>query len=347
MKSVHVIRVRNRGKAAVGKAPAGKSATVRSAVIKPAVVRPSPAVQVLVSVALVAAASVIGLVGMGTLSGVQPGAGVPTSELASSSDPSSTYGSARASAAAELHCRFIAGDTAAFTLTSIVKDTRFQDRDFFRAILSWRVLPQIVPDRWRLLAQLSGVSHDQSLTLTSERVQGSLEEPFVVEIDRRCRVRALGFVRAWDVGRRQFVRTLLATHEFAMPDKTGAAHWRSEQADGIGTFVARYDVRAGAPAPLVFVDRRKRRYRGLRTHVNASGITVEVVESAARATFDRERPHWLHSSRGREHVRVRLQGAVEADLVQHFSLMRDDALYMEPSPVDVGALDFRDAFALI
>ena len=67
-------------------------------------------------------------------------------------------------------CSFEPGERAAFALESTVRDVRDPQTDHLRGTLSWEVAEQLSPDRWRLRAALSGVSHSQSLTLADERV---------------------------------------------------------------------------------------------------------------------------------------------------------------------------------
>jgi hypothetical protein len=67
-----------------------------------------------------------------------------------------------------------------------------------------------------------------------------------------------------------------------------------------------------------------------------------VVGSEATAIFDRERPHWLTASSGFERVQILVQGNVEADLLQRFSLVRDNARFVGVPPLSPKDADFRD-----
>jgi len=251
---------------------------------------------------------------------------------------------ARAPSAAP-RCRFVPGETAAFTLESTVRDVRGEDEDHFRGALSWEVVEQRTATRWRLRAALSDVSHGQALTLPEERVEGPLTAPFFVDVDDTCRFIGFGFARDWDPRRRQFVQTLLRTHEFVLPAARGARRWSADQTDGLGAFEASYELRSGASGEALRIHRRKPGYEG-QAGAGALGLAIAVVRSEATASFDRERPQWLTATVGLERIQILVQGQVEADLLQRFRLARDDARFVAMRAVDPREADFGDAFAL-
>ena len=236
-------------------------------------------------------------------------------------------------------CQFAPGQQAAFALESTVRDVRGEDKDHLRGTLSWEVVEQLGEGRWRLRAALSGVSHSQTLTLPQERVTGSLTDPFFVAVDASCRLVDFGFSPEWDVRRRQLVQSTLATHEFVMPPTARSKSWSATQRDGLGSFEAGYALAAGDTARELRVSRRKAAYEQTGA---AFGIEVVVVASEAMASFDRERPQWLMDVSGHERVQVRLQGELEADLVQRFRLLRDDSRFVPVPPLSPSDADFRD-----
>lgn len=243
-------------------------------------------------------------------------------------------------------CSFGVGEKAAYSLESTVRDVRSDEEDHMRAALSWQVVERLSGSRWRLQAALSDVSHSQSLTLPEERVKGSLTDPFFVDVDASCRFVGFGFARNWDARRRQLVQTMLKTHEFVLPATADTKRWSVSQADGMGAFEARYTIAAGAqPASGLRIQRRKAAYEG-KAQAEAMGLSLVVVASEATASFDGDRPDWVSRSSGHERVQVRVQGQVQADLLQKFRLVRDDARFVAMQAMAASDADFGDAFAL-
>lgn len=245
-----------------------------------------------------------------------------------------------------VQCSFDVGETAAFSVDSTVRDVRSDEEDHLRAIMSWQVVEKLSGSRWRLQAALSDVSHSQSLTLPEERVKGSLTDPFFVEVDASCRFVGFGFAREWDARRRQLVQTMLKTHEFVLPATGDAKRWSVSQSDGMGAFEARYARAPGAqPASGLRIQRRKAAYEG-KAQAETMGLSLVVVASEATASFDGSQPDWVTTSSGHERVQVRVQGQVQADLLQRFRLVRDDARFVAMQAMASSDADFRDAFAL-
>jgi hypothetical protein len=251
-----------------------------------------------------------------------------------------TRPTAKTAAPAAPSCRFEPGERAAYVLESTVRDVRGEDTDHLRGTLSWEVAERLSSRRWRLRAAFSDVSHSQTLTLANERVSGPLSEAFFVDVDASCRLVEFGFSSTWDARKRQLVRSWLATHEFVLPLTAGRESWSASQEDGLGSFEARYTVAPGATARELRVDRRKPAYDGQAGE--AFGVALVVVESKATARFDRERPQWLTASSGLERVQIQVHGQVEADLLQRFSLVRDDTRFVAVPPLSVDEADFRD-----
>ncbi|MFV8749553.1 HEAT repeat domain-containing protein [Nannocystaceae bacterium ST9] len=241
---------------------------------------------------------------------------------------------------AALRCHFEPGEQAAFALESTVRDVRGEATDRLGGTLSWEVTEQLSATRWRLRAALSDVSHTQSLTLPEERVTGSLTEPFFVDIDASCRLVDFGFVPQWEARKRRLVQSALATHEFVLPPRAGLESWTATQSDGLGSFEASYAIAPSATNRKARVDRRKAAYAG--QGGEAFGLSLVVVASEARANFDPERPQWLTASAGLERVQILVQGQVEADLLQRFSLLRDDARFVAVPQLSPDDADFRD-----
>lgn len=262
-------------------------------------------------------------------------------------EPRASTAPAAASAAPSgpLRCGFQRGETAAFTLESTVRDVRGEDEDQLRATLSWQVDLRLADGRWRLRAALTDVTHRQALTAPDERTGGPLDAPFFVDVDASCRFVGFGFPRAWDARRRQLVQSTLLAHEFVLPPRSGARRWSASQSDGLGVFAADYAVAAGARGPALRVERRKAAYEGA-TGAASMGLRVNVVGSAATASFDRARPQWWTAVSGHERVQIRVQGEVAADLLQQFRLTRDDARYVAVRAMAPSEADFRDAFEL-
>jgi hypothetical protein len=242
-------------------------------------------------------------------------------------------------------CEFDIGETAAFTFESTARDVRAKEEDHFRGALSWQVVERLSATRWRMQAALSGVSHRQALTAPGERVEGPLTEPFFVDVDSSCRFVDFGYARSWDARRRQLVQSMLLTHEFVLPATPGAQRWSAAQSDGMGQFEASYELASGGQGAPLRIRRRKAAYEG-QARARAVGLSVAVLSSEATATFDSDRPHWLTASSGLERVQVLVQSTVQADLVQRFRLVRDDARYVAMRAMAASDADFGDAFAL-
>src|SRR5690606_6446548 len=117
--------------------------------------------------------------------------------------------------------------------------------------------------------------------------------------------------------------------------------WTASQADGLGSFEAIYTSASGPTAGELRVDRRKPAYDEGGAG-EAFGVSLVVVDAQATASFDRDRPQWLTRSSGHERVQIRVQGQVEADLLQRFSLVRDDGLFVAVPPLSTDDADFRD-----
>lgn len=253
-------------------------------------------------------------------------------------------GRAAAATTAAPSCRFEPGETAAFRLESTVRDVRGEEEDHLRGTLSWQVVEQLSASRWRLRAALSDVSQSQTLTLPEERARGPLTAPFFVDVDASCRFVGFGFARDWDARRRQLVQTTLLTHEFVLPPTGRTRGWSANQSDGLGPFAASYAMTSATRGPALHIERRKAAYDG--QGAAALGLSIVVLGSEATASFDRERPAWMTATSGLERVQVRVQGEVAADLLQRFSLTRDDARFVAMRAVGPEDADFRNAFDL-
>lgn len=242
-------------------------------------------------------------------------------------------------------CQFSPGETAAFTIESAVRDVRGDEEDHLRAALSWQVVEPLSATRWRLRAAWSSVSHSQTLTLPEERVEGPLTDPFFVDVDASCRFVGFGFPRDWDARRRQFVQSVLLTHEFVLPATLGTQRWSVSQSDGLGPFWASYEIAPEAQGSAIRMQRRKAAYDG-KARAEALGLAVVVVGAEATASFDLDHPHWLTSTSGHERIQILVQGRLQGDLLQRFRLVRDDTRFVAVRAVAPGDADFRDAFAL-
>lgn len=260
-------------------------------------------------------------------------------------EPRATVRATVAASPVASRCRFSPGATAAFTLESTVRDVRGGEEDHLRAELSWQVVEQLSATRWRLRAALSGVTHSQMLTLPEERVEGPLTAPFFIDVDASCRFGSFGFARDWDVRRRQFVRSMLLTHEFVLPAMLEKPRWSVSQSDGLGRFEAIYELASGAQETAMRMKRRKAAYDG-KARAEALGLSVVVVGSEATASFDLDHPQWLTSTSGLERIQILVQGQLQGDLLQRFRLVRDDTRFVAMPVMAPADADFRDAFAL-
>ncbi len=244
--------------------------------------------------------------------------------------------SAAPSVRAAPRCRFEPGDTAAFVLETEarahVDDQAHPDEDRMQAVLSVRA----GATRGKLDAALTEIVLTQALSRPEERVREPLTASFELTLDERCRITGFAFDPKWSPRARQLVATWLKTYEFALPDAP-ASSWQADQTDGLGDFVASYTQRSDRD-----VTRAKLAY-DTPSATGAMSISIEVFESRADATFGRD-GRWLATAEGRERVRIRVKGAVQADLEQRFLIERDDARYVAPAATDV--LDGRDPFAL-
>ncbi len=235
-------------------------------------------------------------------------------------------------------CRFTVGQRAAFRLESDVetvgKGAADAPRDHLSATLSWTV-DGVESDAWRLRAQLTHVDFTQALSLPAERVRQSVDAPFEVRIDRRCRFVGFGYPTAWKPRTRQLVTSLLKTFEVVAP-KQDEAEWTVEQNDGMGTFEARY-IRGASSGEVV---RHKIAYR---RHPMADMVPVKVSVREARATA-RITGGWLASMTGEEWVSIEVADAVPVSLRQSFRLDRLDEV--TPAVAAVSGLDWRDPYTL-
>jgi hypothetical protein len=141
------------------------------------------------------------------------------------------------------------------------------------------------------------------------------------------------------------VRSLLSTHEFVLPAVAGARSLRVTQSDGLGPFEASYAITSGARASALRIERHKVAYDA-KPRGEAMGLSVVVVGSKATASFDLDHPDWMNATSGMERVRILVQGEVQADLLQQFRLVRDDARFVAMRAIAPADADFRDAFAL-
>lgn len=243
-------------------------------------------------------------------------------------------------AADTLACHFEPDQRGAFRLESSVHDTRAPaQEDALTGVLSWRVAETLSTTRWRLRAALSHVEHGQSLTLPEERVTGSLEAPFFIDVDASCRFVGFGFDKRWSARKRQLVQTAISTWEHVLPAAADATRWRVEQTDGMGSYEASYER---LPGRGVGVQRDKAAYKEQDT-ARTLGLTLQVVGARSTARFD---SGWILRAAGRERMRIETSGQLQADLVQRFSVARDDDRYSEVPPLAAADADFSDAFAL-
>ena len=236
-------------------------------------------------------------------------------------------------------CRFEVGQEAAFRLSSIVEAVgdaaTAPPADRLTATLSWRVDEEEV-DAWRLQARLHDLNFTQNLSLPHERVQQSLDTPFAVRIDRRCRFVSFGFSPQWRPRTRQLVASLLKTYEFVMPDQRGQEVWTVDQTDGLGTFEARY----ARPASDEAVVRTKLAYR---RHPMADMLKVARQVRHARATGRMASAgDWLTAIEGREHVHIQVGGTDPVELRQTFKLTREDERFRPASVVE--NFDWQDPY---
>ncbi|MCA9720218.1 MAG: hypothetical protein KC468_36490, partial [Myxococcales bacterium] len=134
---------------------------------------------------------------------------LPGDEAPRAPQPSASRQAAGSAPQVAPHCSFERGETAAFALEATTRDVREAQVDTLRGTLSWEVVDELSPQRWRLRAALTDVSLTQELSLPSERVEGSLAAPFFIELDDACRFVSFGFPREWDARRRQLVQSAL------------------------------------------------------------------------------------------------------------------------------------------
>ncbi len=242
---------------------------------------------------------------------------------------------------AQLGCHFELDQRGAFRLESSVHDTRAPAKqDALEGVLSWQVAERVSANEWRLRAALSDVEHGQSLTLPEERVSGSLEAPFFVDVDASCRFVGFGFDKSWSPRKRQLVQTLITTWEHVLPGDPSAKHWRVEQTDGVGSYEASYQR---LPGRGVGVRRDKAAYKD-RDAARTLGLTLQLLGSSSTARYE---SGWILRAGGRERLRIETSGTLQADLVQNFSVVRDDERFAPVPPLSVVDADFSDAFAMV
>lgn len=239
-----------------------------------------------------------------------------------------------------LTCHFEPNQHGAFRLESSVHDTRAPaQEDRLTGVLSWQVAENLSATRWRLRAALANVEHGQSLTRPEERVSGSLDAPFFIDVDAACRFVGFGFDRRWSPRKRQLVQTAISTWEHVLPADPTAKRWRVEQRDGMGAYEASYER---LPGRGVGVQRTKAAYKEQDT-ARTLGLTLQVLGARSTARFD---SGWLLRAGGRERMRIEASGSLQADLVQRFSVVKDDARFTPVPPMAADDADFGDAFAM-
>ncbi len=243
----------------------------------------------------------------------------------------------------EAGCTFIAGDRGAFVLESNVEARGAAERDRFKGVLSWEVTGQPVEGQWLIRAAFTSVVMTQQLSRPENRLTQQLNGPFFVKLGRDCRILEKGFDRSWDTTSRQFAFTLLSTFEFAVAP-AGSPSWDLDQFDGLGRYAARYEG-TRLPSGAVELTKVKTHYRG-QDRTASLGIQLQLVYAQANARLAAD-GRWLDRVSGIERARLRSQGAVLADLEQHYELTRDDAQFVAPDRgLTAEASDWQDPFQM-
>ena len=246
-----------------------------------------------------------------------------------------------------LACRFERGDQAAFRIAASAEapgNANAGGADQFNAVLSWEVIEESAPGEWLMRAALSSVGVRQWLSQPAQRLTQPLEGSFLLRIGRDCRFAAKGYARTWLPVTRRFVSSVIGSLEFAVAPAGAGLQWEAEQADGMGRYAATYGAVTSASGETE-LSKRKTGYRDVAGAVGL-GFQIQLVQSSASAVLDRE-GRWLRRASGVEHVKLKAQGALLADLEQRFDMVRDDAPFLRPdSSVALAAFDWQDPFQM-
>jgi HEAT repeat protein len=148
--------------------------------------------------------------------------------------------------------------------------------------------------------RLRGVLRDLTgAEAIGDELQRDLARPFLVTMDRSCRLGSFAFDDADPRRSRDMKKQLLLALEFVAPADDEAASWEAMQADGTGEYAARYR-RAGERGEL---RREKLRYTKVRGPTPEARLTVELARVQAVAT-PREDGPWLARAEVSERTRM-------------------------------------------
>jgi HEAT repeat protein len=144
------------------------------------------------------------------------------------------------------------------------------------------------------------VNVDGQDALTPEvrsQLQASLGTSFFVSLDREGRVKLTHFEQGTDVLVQGLLRSFVASTQFVVPGKPGAA-WETEEYDSTGQYAAAYRRLDGSR-----FEKSKKAYSRLASPQGLVSIGQDVhLEVRAQSTFELAEDLWPHSVQAREEL---------------------------------------------
>ncbi|MGK3960036.1 hypothetical protein WMF38_44175 [Sorangium sp. So ce118] len=147
--------------------------------------------------------------------------------------------------------------------------------------------------------------------LPDPALASSFAEPVLVRMDDACRITALAAPPSMPVSARNQWRMLLKMVEFVVPAPGAARSWTLDQSDALGTFSATYR-RASEPGGAQKIVRKRNAYSALHQNIDQK-MSANVLRTDATARWI-PGAHWIHDAHIDEHIVLKMNGAVLADV---------------------------------
>ncbi|MCL1091095.1 HEAT repeat domain-containing protein [Shewanella profunda] len=217
-------------------------------------------------------------------------------------------------------CILSQGQTAAFHLSSTVEAEG--QKDIFEGVMSWQV-EEFNAGIARVRATFSKVTLTQNMTLPAERAVSPEGLPFFLQVDSNCAIISTAFAPQWQPKTRLLVATQLDNLTFLLPE-SGKTQWQVAALDGLGDYTAHFSLLSQKPLQI----QRQKTDHLIRGAADVFGINISLNKSLATATFNTAQPLWWQAVSGQEQISISTAGTPKVVMNQHFSLQRDDQLFI-------------------
>jgi hypothetical protein len=179
-----------------------------------------------------------------------------------------------------LACRMRIGDQLAFDLHSVstMSGNPAGPGVDLAALMHWRVVAARGTG-WLVAAALDEVRLQSPTVVQSE----DLEEPFLIDLGRDCRFKALAFGDRIAAGARSQIEALMGSLEVVLP-ALPVQKWTARQRDSAGEYVGHYELVGPARA----ISRRRTGYFGssaIAASPLGGGPQMKIVRSEAQVTL--------------------------------------------------------------